>query len=68
MEETNNGANLHQLILPKESKLNARFAPELLGGVEVIETAAYRVNTDAWEDELYQEDSEVEWRSRSSLD
>ncbi|XID94598.1 glycoside hydrolase family 127 protein [Paenibacillaceae bacterium WGS1546] len=57
MEEADNGRNLHQLYLPSENTFSARFIPDLLGGVKVIETTVHRVASDDWHEDLYREDA-----------
>lgn len=42
LESVDNGDNLETLMLPRTSQLEARFEPDLLGGVVVIEGAALR--------------------------
>ncbi|SFL23319.1 hypothetical protein SAMN03159341_104157 [Paenibacillus sp. 1_12] len=60
MEEADNGPNLHQIILEKQSVEEVRFESELLGGVPVITVPAVRVQSTNWEGQLYQAASEVQ--------
>ncbi|WP_230986638.1 glycoside hydrolase family 127 protein [Cohnella fermenti] len=57
MEEADNGPNLHQLCLPSGGKFAVRFNPDLLGGVNVIETTVIRRASEEWQDDLYRENS-----------
>lgn len=52
-EETDNGENLQDLCLIKNSKLEACFEPELLGGVTTITGKALRSRSSSWSDKLY---------------
>lgn len=60
LEEVDNGANLHQIILDKQAVEEVQFESELLGGVPVITVPAQRVQATDWEGQLYQADSEVQ--------
>ena len=52
-ESADNGADLNDLILPRDAKLSARFDSGLLGGVTVVSARARRVDRRAWKDTLY---------------
>jgi DUF1680 family protein len=54
LEEVDNGGNLAQLIIPRESELTATFDPALLGGVTVVSGTAKRVAPQNWNAGLYQ--------------
>lgn len=54
LEEADNGANLPNLSLPKESDLTVHFDSELLGGVSVITTDALRTDTSSFGSSLYE--------------
>jgi DUF1680 family protein len=54
LEEVDNGDNLAQIILPRDSELTAAFDPALLGGVVAISGTAKRVAPNAWSGGLYQ--------------
>jgi DUF1680 family protein len=53
LESVDNGSNLNDVILPRESKLNAKFHPRLLGGVVAISGRARRVDRGPWRGSLY---------------
>ncbi len=42
LESVDNGADLDDIVLPRDARLEAHFAPDLLNGVVVIEGAALR--------------------------
>ncbi len=53
LEAVDNGADLNDLILPRDAKLTAKFDPKLLGGATVISGRARRVDRRGWKDTLY---------------
>ena len=53
LEQVDNGPNLHEIYLPKEAKLEAKFEKDLLGGVMVIRAEAIHVSNSTWSNELY---------------
>jgi DUF1680 family protein len=53
LEEVDNGANLNDLILPRNAKLSAKIDRKLLGGVVVIRARARRMDRAAWKGALY---------------
>jgi DUF1680 family protein len=53
LEQADNGANLNDLVLPRNAKLGAKFDRKLLGGVMVIRGRARRVDRAAWRNALY---------------
>ena len=53
LEETDNGASLHQLTLPMEGKFDLHFDGELLGGIQTIIADAVRYNSSDWNGTLY---------------
>ncbi len=53
LEQIDHGVPLHQIVLPAQAELTARFEPELLGGVVVIGGAALALNQADWNDTLY---------------
>jgi Uncharacterized protein conserved in bacteria len=59
LEEADNGSQLHRMILPREAELTARFEPDLLGGIEVIEGMVLRETSGAWNDDLYREEAQA---------
>ncbi|QGQ94313.1 glycoside hydrolase family 127 protein [Paenibacillus psychroresistens] len=62
LEEVDNGPNLYQLILSKESSLKVIYDPLLLGGINVILAGASRLSTDEWDEQLYRHDAE--WQTK----
>ncbi len=52
LEEVDNGGDLDSLVVPASGELSARFDPETLGGVAVIEGAALRAQPQP-DDPLY---------------
>ncbi len=53
LEQIDNGEHLHNLVLPDDAKLSAKFNPKLLGGVVVITGKARRLPADDWNGDLY---------------
>ena len=53
LEETDNGKNLNDLMLPAAAKLKAAYDPKLLGGAVVLLGTALRRGTGAWKNDLY---------------
>lgn len=53
LEGVDNGAELHDLVLPLGAKLSTRFEPKLLGGVVTISGQAKRRDTAVWKGALY---------------
>lgn len=53
LEEVDNGPNLQDIVLPLDSELNAEFAEDLLGGIEIVKGEALRTVKDSWGGELY---------------
>ena len=53
LEETDNGASLHQLTLPMEGKFDLHFDGELLGGIQTIIAEAVRYHSSEWNGALY---------------
>jgi len=54
LEEVDNGADLNDLVLPRNAKLEAKFRRDLLGGVMVVRARARRADRVAWKGALYQ--------------
>lgn len=57
LEEVDNGAELANVTLPRDSQLTATFDPELFGGVSVITGSARRYMPRVWNGALYQPQS-----------
>ncbi|MGV3464286.1 MAG: glycoside hydrolase family 127 protein [Heyndrickxia sp.] len=53
LEEVDNGTNLPNIVLPKDSELEVVYQEELLGGISVITANAERIDDQAWGNELY---------------
>lgn len=53
LEEVDNGPNLQDIVLPLDSELNAEFAEDLLGGIEIVKGEALSTVKDSWGGELY---------------
>ena len=53
LEETDNGPDLNDILLPHDTALSAEYMPALLGGTVVIRGTARRRKNDGWEDALY---------------
>lgn len=56
MEEADNGSNIHEIYLPKDAKLEAKFEKDLLGGIMTINAEANRIKNNEWINELYSAD------------
>lgn len=63
MEEADNGQNLHEIYLRKETVLKARFDKDLLGGMVVIEGDAERIEDKNWGKELYSAEIKESYRT-----
>lgn len=59
MEEADNGANLQEIVLLRESELKVEVDNELLGGTFVISAEAERVSHAAWGEDLYKANVET---------
>lgn len=53
LEAVDHTVPLHQLRLPRQTALEARFAAEMLGGITLIEGAASALTSADWSDTLY---------------
>jgi DUF1680 family protein len=53
LEQEDNGANLHEIYLPREEELEATFDKDLFGGIVTIKGEALRVTNNQWGKELY---------------
>lgn len=53
LEEVDNGANLPDIVLPKDASLNTEYDENLLGGIVVIKAEGLRRPTDNWTNALY---------------
>ena len=59
LEEMDNGAHLHECLLPRDVALEAEFLPELMGGMTAIRAQGGRVQDD--DGRLYRP-GETQWR------
>lgn len=59
VEEADNGAQLQQLILPQDSKLEVSADDSLAGGLKVITAEALRLDLEQWGTQLYRSDSDI---------
>ncbi|MNJ56116.1 Non-reducing end beta-L-arabinofuranosidase [compost metagenome] len=48
LEQADNGANLHELVLPADAKLEANFEANLLGGIVVVTAEGLREDEANW--------------------
>lgn len=58
-EQADNGEDLHNIVLPKESDFEGRFENDFLGGAYVITADAKRIDPDGWTESLYAADAEI---------
>ncbi len=65
LEEVDNGAQLANVILPKNAPLTAEFDSELFGGVVVITGEAIRPEPSNWSNEMYQPQLDLEYTQAS---
>ncbi|MBZ0300810.1 MAG: glycoside hydrolase family 127 protein, partial [Anaerolineae bacterium] len=54
LEAADNGANLEQVVIPRDSELTSAFESDCLGGVTVITGPARRISPAQWSGGLYQ--------------
>jgi DUF1680 family protein len=59
MEEADNGANLQEIVLPRNAELKAETDNELLAGTVVINAEAERVSHAEWGEDLYKANVET---------
>jgi DUF1680 family protein len=59
LEAADNAHGVRNLVIPPESPLTARFRPDLLGGVTVVEGPALALYQAKWPEALYGSSSEV---------
>ncbi|MCA1293606.1 glycoside hydrolase family 127 protein [Paenibacillus sp. alder61] len=53
LEEADNGANLHEIVLPREAELTAVREEQLLGGVVTVRSEAEKLREEDWTNGLY---------------
>ncbi|WP_141500463.1 glycoside hydrolase family 127 protein [Paenibacillus luteus] len=59
IEEADNGAQLQELLLPQDAKLDLSFNNELIGGIQVIKADALRLQFEQWGSQLYRTNTEA---------
>lgn len=64
LEEVDNGAELANLVIPREAVLRAEFDGTLLGGVGVVTGEAVRAEPLAWSSGLYQPQRVLQYENR----
>jgi len=57
LEEADNGANLHHLLLPKDAEFSLEKTNRPIDGMVAIKATALRRNTDNWGDALYKREA-----------
>lgn len=57
LEQADNGANLHELVLPREAELRAERETGLLGGLVTVQAEAVRLTGSEGDGELYRPSS-----------
>lgn len=60
-EQCDNGPDLAGLRLPAVDQVEARWEPELLGGVVTLNGRGERLSDEGWSGTLYRSDDEPEW-------
>lgn len=58
-EQADNGSDLHNIVLPKESDFEGCFENDFLGGAYIIKANAKRIDSNGWVGSLYADDSEI---------
>lgn len=58
LEEVDNGPNLHELFISKDSRFEIKFEKEILNGLYVVYADGYRIDEEDFGKELYREDYE----------
>jgi len=53
LEGTDHSIPLHEIVLPRGAQLEAKFEPELLGGVMVVQAEALTKDEQSWGETLY---------------
>jgi len=53
LEEVDHGKNVFDITLPRNAEFSIKYDPDLLGGVSVISTTAYRSEENEWKNTLY---------------
>jgi len=56
-EQVDQSAPLHRLALPADAALAARFEPDVLGGLTMVEAAGLALSSIDWDDTLYRSTS-----------
>jgi DUF1680 family protein len=61
LEEVDNGPRLANIAIPNDAALEARFDPNLFGGISLIAGEGVRIEPASWPDEIYQPQSVMEY-------
>ncbi|GAA0137834.1 glycoside hydrolase family 127 protein [Paenibacillus sp. YSY-4.3] len=59
LEQADNGANLHEIVLPANAKLEAKYEDGLLGGIVTITAQGLRQDDAKWPGGLYSTEAEA---------
>ncbi|MBA2936791.1 glycoside hydrolase family 127 protein [Paenibacillus sp. CGMCC 1.16610] len=59
IEEVDNGPNLQQVLLQRQSAYELQFEPDVVGGLQTISVPAYRLASSEWGDQLYMASAET---------
>ncbi|MEZ4666401.1 MAG: glycoside hydrolase family 127 protein [Anaerolineae bacterium] len=65
LEQVDNGAQLANVTIPRESKLSVTMESTLFGGIAVIKGEAKRTEPTDWNDSLYQPQSQLKYDNQS---
>ncbi|MCR8632933.1 glycoside hydrolase family 127 protein [Paenibacillus radicis (ex Xue et al. 2023)] len=63
MEEADNGPNLHQIVIARQTQEQVQYHAEVLGGLQVLSVEAYREQTDGWDNLLYKVEDNIRTES-----
>lgn len=63
LEETDHPANVHAIALPPDASLSAVVAPDLLGGVTVLQGEGHAPAASSWDGQLYRPAGQTTQRS-----
>jgi DUF1680 family protein len=59
IEEADNGPLLGQLLLPQDAELEAEFAENLIGGIQVVKAKGLKLQFEQWGPQLYRSNAEA---------
>jgi DUF1680 family protein len=66
-EQIDNTADVREILIPATAEFTARFVPDLLGGVAVVEGQAVVERTPAWDHALYRDADDVPTAARETV-